>query len=142
MFEEEALPLLDPLYHMALRMTRNTNDAEDLVQETLLKVYKNLHRFQAGTNFKAWFYRILTNAFFAKRRKEKRRPTAVDLDNVSELYLYRRTAEIGLHQRTDDPAKMLMREVTGDQVAEALRALPAQYSVVATLLYSWPVRKF
>ena len=60
-FEAEALPLLDQLYGGALRMTRNPQDAEDLVQETYLKAYKSFHSFKQGTNLKAWLYRIMTN---------------------------------------------------------------------------------
>src|SRR5690606_1126870 len=62
-FERDALPFLDQLYSAALRMTRNSSDAEDLVQETFAKAYASFHQFQEGTNLKAWLYRILTNTF-------------------------------------------------------------------------------
>lgn len=74
-FEKEALPLLDQLYGGALRMTRNPQDAEDLVQETYLKAYKSFHSFKQGTNLKAWLYRIMTNNYINSYRKAKRRPT-------------------------------------------------------------------
>ena len=65
-FEKEALPLLDQLYGGALRMTRNPQDAEDLVQETYLKAYKSFHSFKQGTNLKAWLYRIMTNNYIKR----------------------------------------------------------------------------
>lgn len=56
-FEEDALPFLDQLYSAALRMTRNPQDAEDLVQETYAKAFSAFHQFRPGTNLKAWLYR-------------------------------------------------------------------------------------
>jgi RNA polymerase sigma-70 factor (ECF subfamily) len=60
-FERDALPFLDQLYAAGMRMTRNPQDAEDLVQETFAKAYSSFHQFRPGTNLKAWLYRILTN---------------------------------------------------------------------------------
>ena len=78
-FNHEAMPLLDQLYGGALRMTRNPQDAEDLVQETYLKAYKNFGSFTPGTNFAAWMHRILRNRFISNLRK--RRDTT-DIDDV------------------------------------------------------------
>ena len=71
------MPLLDQLYGAALRMTRNPADAEDLVQETFLKAYAAFGTFRAGTNLKAWLYRILTNTYINGYRKRQRQPHAV-----------------------------------------------------------------
>lgn len=71
-FTEEAMPLLDQLYGGALRMTRNPQDAEDLVQETFLKAYNAFDSFKPGTNLKAWMYRIMTNTYINSYRKKKR----------------------------------------------------------------------
>ena len=71
-------------------MTRNPADAEDLVQETYLKAYRGFGGFQEGTNLKAWLYRILTNTFINSYRAKKRRPDETELDEVEDLYLYRR----------------------------------------------------
>src|ERR671933_738818 len=73
-FERDALAYVDQLYSAALRMTRNPADAEDLVQETFAKAYSSFHQFQAGTNLKAWLYRILTNTFINTYRKKQREP--------------------------------------------------------------------
>jgi RNA polymerase sigma-70 factor, ECF subfamily len=89
-FEEEALQYGRQLYSAAMRMTRNPADAEDLVQETYLKAYRGFHTFQEGTNLKAWLYRILTNTFINKYRRDSRRPSEVELGDVEDLYLYRR----------------------------------------------------
>lgn len=89
-FERDALEYSPQLYSAALRMTRNPADAEDLVQETYLKAYRAYHTFTEGTNLKAWLYRILTNTYINKYRKDSRRPNEVDLGTVEGLYLYRR----------------------------------------------------
>ena len=71
-------------------MTRNPADAEDLVQETYLKAYRAFGSFKEGTNLKAWLYRILTNTFINSYRARRRRPEQTELDDVEDLYLYRR----------------------------------------------------
>ena len=89
-FERDALQYSRQLYSAAMRMARNTADAEDLVQETFLKAYRAYDTFEEGTNLKAWLYRILTNTYINKYRKESRRPSETDLGDVEDLYLYRR----------------------------------------------------
>jgi RNA polymerase sigma-70 factor, ECF subfamily len=88
-FERDAMQYARQLYSAAMRMTRNPADAEDLVQETFLKAYRAYHTFEEGTNLKAWLYRILTNTYINKYRKDSRRPSEVDLGSVEDLYLYR-----------------------------------------------------
>ena len=84
------MPFMGALYSAALRMTRNPADAEDLVQETYLRAYRGFPTFEDGTNLKAWLYRILTNTFINQYRAARRRPTQVDIDDIEDLYLYRR----------------------------------------------------
>jgi RNA polymerase sigma-70 factor, ECF subfamily len=88
-FESDAMPLLDALYSAALRMTRNPADAEDLVQETYAKAYASFHQFKAGTNLKAWMYRILTNTFINGYRKKQREPLASGTDEIEDWQLHR-----------------------------------------------------
>ena len=76
-FERDAIPLLDQLYGGALRMTRNPADAEDLLQETMVKAYAGFRSFREGTNLKAWLYRILTNTYINSYRKKQRQPARV-----------------------------------------------------------------
>src|ERR1700677_648583 len=89
-FADLAMKHMGSLYTAALRMTRNPADAEDLVQETYLKAFRAFASFQQGTNLKAWLYKILTNTFINSYRSKKRRPEQTELDDVEELYLYRR----------------------------------------------------
>src|SRR5437016_5354707 len=89
-FSEQAMPFMDALYTAALRLARNAADAEDLVQETYLKAYRAYDGFEEGTNLRAWLYRILTNTFINSYRSKKRRPDETDIDEVEDLYLYRR----------------------------------------------------
>src|SRR6266576_562198 len=89
-FAELAMEHMSSLYTAALRMTRNPADAEDLVQETYLKAYRGFGGFEQGTNLKAWLYRILTNTFINSYRSKKRRPEESDIEDVEDLYLYRR----------------------------------------------------
>src|ERR671915_755837 len=89
-FAELAMPYMASLYSAALRMTRNPADAEDLVQETYLRAYRGFGGFEEGTNLKAWLYRILTNTFINNYRAKKRRPDETELEEVEDLYLYRR----------------------------------------------------
>ncbi|PZP01288.1 MAG: RNA polymerase subunit sigma, partial [Corynebacterium urealyticum] len=82
------MPLLDQLYGGAMRLTRNPQDAEDLIQETYLKAYNNFGSFKQGTNLKAWLYRIMTNTYINSYRKAKRRPTESSADELSDFQLY------------------------------------------------------
>ena len=83
-FERDAMPLLDQLYGAALRMTRNPADAEDLVQETFLKAFAAFGTFRAGTNLKAWLYRILTNTYINGYRRRQRQPQQSPTDEISD----------------------------------------------------------
>ncbi|MBN2355642.1 sigma-70 family RNA polymerase sigma factor [candidate division KSB1 bacterium] len=81
-FEEIAFEYMDSLYSTALRLTRDTAEAEDLVQDTYLRAYRFFDKFEQGTNFKAWIFKILTNTFINKYRKKVRTPQQVQLDKV------------------------------------------------------------
>lgn len=134
-FEESLAPLLDRAYGLAYTLTRNPTDAEDLLQEAALRGLRRFETFELGTNFRAWFYRLLVNCHYERHRQTRRRPSTVELDDVEvgELYLYRRTAEAGLHELGDDPARMVMSKLTTEQVMGALAELPEEYRVVAQL---------
>jgi RNA polymerase sigma-70 factor (ECF subfamily) len=110
-FERDAMQYTRQLYSAAMRMTRNPSDAEDLVQETFLKAYRAYDTFEEGTNLKAWLYRILTNTYINKYRKESRRPTEVDLGTVEDFYLYRRVG-------SDESAEVA--RTTEDRVLDGL----------------------
>lgn len=134
-FEALLTPILDLAYGMALRLARNRADAEDLVQEAALRAFRAFDSFEPGTNFKAWFLRILMNQFLQGYRKHRREPETVDVENVEDLYLYARTREVGLHAWSPDPAQLLMSKLDEEQVAAAVGALPAEYRAVAVLYF-------
>src|ERR1700726_2942967 len=79
-FEELAMPLFDSLYNFARWLAQNSNDAEDLVQETYLKALRSFASFQPGTNFRAWMFKILKNTFLSSRSELEWRMT-IDLDS-------------------------------------------------------------
>jgi RNA polymerase sigma-70 factor (ECF subfamily) len=134
-FEALLTPLLEAAYGTALRLTRNAADAEDLVQDAAYLACRGFKSFEAGTNFKAWFFRILTNAFYSKYRRQKRAGTQVELEDTPELYLFCQTAAAGLHADTPDPAAVLMNRLDSEAVSRAVESLPDEYRVVATLYF-------
>jgi RNA polymerase sigma-70 factor (ECF subfamily) len=134
-FEGLLEPILDGAFGTALRFTRNRTDAEDLVQEAALLACRGFKTFERGSNFRAWFLRILTNCFYSKYRKRKRQGTEIELDDAPELLLYCQTAAAGLHAQVEDPAQLLMGKMATEQVEEAIAALPDEYRVVATLYF-------
>jgi len=127
--------LLNSAYGIALHLTRERSTAEDLVQEAAYLAFRAFATFEQGTNFKAWFFRILTNAFYSKYRREKHERGNVSMDDPAPLYLYSRTWELGLHANDADPAQLLLDRIDGECVAEALDALPTEYRVVASLYF-------
>jgi RNA polymerase sigma-70 factor (ECF subfamily) len=131
-FADQALEFMPALYSAALRMTRNSADAEDLVQETYLKAYRSFGSFEEGTNLRAWLYRILTNTYINAYRAKQRRPDERDLDEVEDLYLYRRLGALeGVAGRSAEDE--LMDLFTDDEVKAALESLPEQFRLAVYL---------
>lgn len=127
-FEQDALPLLDQLYGGALRMTRNPQDAEDLVQETYLKAYKAFHSFKPGTNLKAWLYRIMTNTYINMYRKKQRQPTQTPTEEITDYQLvdtYSHTST-GLESAEVEALKNL----PDGQIADAMNELSPEFRMV------------
>jgi RNA polymerase sigma-70 factor (ECF subfamily) len=131
-FQDEALPLLDSLYAGALRMTRNPADAEDLVQETMLRAYRSFDRFEPGTNLKAWLFRILTNAYINVYRKRQREPQKVSQDDIEEFDLYR---ELKNHdpQFSATPETIVLDSLVDGDIIEAIDSLPEQFRLAVIL---------
>lgn len=132
-FVDQAMELMPSLYAAAMRMTRNPADAEDLVQETYLKAYRGFGGFQEGTNLKAWLYRILTNTFINQYRARKRRPEESELDEVEDLYLYRRLGGLEAAQVGRSAEDELMDFFTDHEVKEAIESLPEQFRMAVLL---------
>jgi len=130
-FERDAMPLLDQLYGAALRMTRNPADAEDLVQETYLKAYAAFASFKAGTNIKAWLYRILTNTYINGYRKRQRQPLQHPTDEITDWQL----AQAGEHSSTGlRSAEVEALDLLPDSdVKTALQELPEEFRMAVYL---------
>ena len=132
-FADLAMEYMPALYSAALRMTRNPSDAEDLVQETYLKAYRAFGGFEAGSNLKAWLYRILTNTYINTYRAKKRRPEIADVEDVEDLYLYRRLSgdqPTGLGRSAEDVA---LDRFTDDDVKSAIESLPDSFRIAVLL---------
>jgi len=132
-FAELAMEHMPSLYSAALRMTRNPADAEDLVQETFLKAYRAFGRFEEGTNLKAWLYKILTNTFINSYRAAKRRPEKADVEDVEDLYLYRRLGGLqgaGTGRSAEDE---VFDRFTDDEVKRAIESLPDTFRIAVLL---------
>ena len=132
-FERDAMQFAPQLYSAALRMTRNPADAEDVVQETFLKAYRAYDSFQAGTNLKAWLYRILTNTYINRYRKKQRRPNEVELGEVEDLYLYKRvgSAETGSASRSAEME--VLESLVEEDVRAAIDSLPEHFRMPVLL---------
>jgi RNA polymerase sigma-70 factor (ECF subfamily) len=132
-FSSDAMQYTENLYSAALRMTHNAADAEDLVQETFLKAYRGYDSFQAGTNLKAWLYRILTNTYINIYRAKKRRPDESNLEDVEDLYLYRRLGGLEAVQAGRSAEEEVLDRITDVDVKGAIDSLPEQFRLAVVL---------
>ena len=121
------------LYAAAMRLTRNQADAEDLVQDTFLKAYRAYEGFEEGSNLRAWLYRILTNSYINTYRAKQRRPEETDLDDVEDLYLYRRLGSLEAALASRSAEDQLFDLFTDDEVKAALEDLPEAFRVPVLL---------
>ena len=130
-FEAEAMTYLDQLYSAALRMTRNSADAEDLVQETFAKAFAAFHQYRPGTNLKAWLYRILTNTFINTYRKKQRQPQQSDASDIEDYQLARAESHTSKGLRSAE-AEALDRLPDSD-VTRALAEIPEDFRIAVYL---------
>ena len=119
-FEREALVHLDVLYRVALRLTGNPADADDLVQETMLKAYRAWHQYQQGTNAKGWLLTILRHAFINEYRRRTRHPETVDVDAIEPFAVFEDLQE-------EDPQGRFFDQIVDDEVLRAIDELPEQF---------------
>ena len=132
-FETEALSFIDALYRTGLRMTRSEAEAEDLVQETYIRAFRFRHQYTAGTNMKAWLFRILTNTFINQYRRKAARPQTTELDDVEESILYRQMRDVSPGSASPDPEAELVDHTLSSEVKEALEALPEKFRTTVLL---------
>lgn len=125
-FAHEAVPLRDIMYRHAFRMSRNHADAEDLVQEAMMKAYASFHTFRRGTNMQAWLLRILINGYIGEYRKKRRQPVHYSAEEFTEQRLvqtYTRSASAGLRSAEDQALDSL----PDNDIKSAMEALPQQF---------------
>jgi RNA polymerase sigma-70 factor, ECF subfamily len=132
-FEREALPYLPALYAAALRMTRHERDAEDLVQDTMLRAYRFFDTFEAGTNCKAWLFRILTNVFCNRYREREREHEIMSEAEASSANLEQFLAGAGVHSDVHDVEGALLGHMVSSEVEKALAAVPSDFRMAVIL---------
>jgi RNA polymerase sigma-70 factor (ECF subfamily) len=132
LFEAQALPHTDALYRTARRMTRNDADAEDLVQETMLKAYRFFSRFEQGTNIRAWLFKIMTNLYINRYRKQSRAPQELSVDEMEDFVLFRQMTEDGVYD-PNRPDERVFGKLFADEVKREIDNLPDEFRTVAVL---------
>ena len=133
-FQAELMPVIDPLYNFAYRLTLDEDDANDLVQETYLKAYRFFEYFEPGTNAKAWLFRILKNSFINDFRKKSKQPAKVDYSEIEGYYNpedVESDSDVG--GSSSDMRQQSVRDLIGDEVASALNSLPVDFRTVIIL---------
>jgi RNA polymerase sigma-70 factor, ECF subfamily len=126
-FERDVKPVIEPLRRRAIRLTSTTADAEDLLQETLLKAYAGRHSFQQGTNLSAWMFRIMTNTYISSYRNKKRQPAQCPTDQLTD----RQLAVSAAHR----PAALWSAEdqalatLADPRIKAAMQALPEKFRI-------------
>ena len=130
-FEAAALPHLDALYNMAYRLTRNPEDAEDLIQETFFKAYKYYDKFEEGTNLKAWLFRIMKNSFINGYRKRQSQPPESAFSDIEESFENVMVDDSGTIK---NPEEEILESVLDEDVQQALDALRDDYRMVILLV--------
>jgi len=132
-FEEGVLAQLDSLYRTALRMTSNPQEAEDLVQETMLKAFRFAHTFQPGTNLRAWLFRILNTSAINRYRKQATHPVTTSLPEGEDFYLYNRIRDLSGQELTSAAEDEVLSHYLDEDVYKALNDLPPNFRMAVML---------
>lgn len=128
-FEKEAVPHMDALFNFALRMTGDSDEADDLVQETYLKAFRFFDKFEKGTNCKAWLFRIMKNTYINSYRKSSKEPDKVDYEEVENFYE-------NIKPSSTDSAhleKEMYDNLLDDELSNAIASLPEDFRTVIIL---------
>jgi len=129
LFEEELLPHADALYNFAYHLTYNEADANDLVQETYMKAFRFINSFDAGTNAKAWLFKILKNGFINEYRKKKKEPNKVDYEDAVAFQEGDDDNSVAVFDLRED----IFDDMLGDEITVALDKLPDDFKTVILL---------
>ncbi len=128
-FENEAIPHMDALYNFALKMTGDSDVADDLIQETYMRAFRFFDKFEKGTNAKAWLFRILKNTFINDYRKESKSPDKVDYDDVQNFYENIKSSDVKTQHLQEDAFHSLL----DDDLTKALQDLAEDFRTVVIL---------
>jgi len=128
-FHGEFMPHINSMYNFAYRLTMDSDDAKDLLQDTYLKAYRFIDSFQQGTNAKAWLFRILKNSFINDYRKKSKEPSKVDYQEVESFY----NSEDVDRQITPDLRVEALQDMIGDEISDALNSLDVDFKTVIIL---------
>jgi RNA polymerase sigma-70 factor (ECF subfamily) len=134
-FESLFAACVSSAFGVAMRLTRNQADAEDLVQDAAFLAHRGFASFTPGSNFRAWFLKILINCYYSSRRRQKSRPVTSDLDDTPDLYLYARSGQAGFPTQGPDPAAQLLDKLGTQRIVAAINRLPEEYRIVSTLYF-------
>ncbi len=132
-FEAGVIAQLDSLYRTALRLTRNQQEAEDLVQETMLKAFRFSKSYQPGTNLRAWLFRILNTSAINRYRKQATHPTPATLPDGEEFYLYNRIRDLSGQELTKAAEDEVLSKYLDEDVYKALYDLPINFRMPVIL---------
>jgi RNA polymerase sigma-70 factor (ECF subfamily) len=127
-FEREVVPLHGSLYRQACRMSRNHADAEDLLQDTMMKAYAGFESFRTGSNLKAWLFRILTNTYINGYRRERRQPVQSSTEQITEQSLAAAYARVTTAQRSAEDH--VLDSLPDKEIQAAMQTLPPQFREV------------
>src|SRR6266568_9486137 len=126
-FEAGVLTHLDSLYRTALRLTHNQQEAEDLVQETMLKAFRFANTYQRGTNLRAWLFRILNTSAINRYRKQATHPTTTPLPEGEDFYLYNRIRDLSGQELSIGAEDEVLAQYLDEEVYKALNDLPFNF---------------
>src|SRR5437762_10280881 len=132
-FEAGVIAQLDSLYRTALRLTHNPQEAEDLVQETMLKAFRFAHSYQPGTNLRAWLFRILNTSAINRYRKQATHPTPSSLPEGEEFYLYNQIRDLNGQELNQGAEEEVLSRYLDEDVYQALNDLPPNFRMAVVL---------
>jgi len=128
-FDSEVIPFTDALKSFALKMTNDSDDADDLLQDTLMKAFRFFDKFEKGTNMKAWLFQIMKNSFINNYRKNSKEPNKVDYEDVQNFYENIKAEDVkSQHYQSD-----AFSDVLDDEITTALSKLPDDFRTIVFL---------
>jgi RNA polymerase sigma-70 factor (ECF subfamily) len=124
---------MDALYHLAAHLTRDRTAAQDLVQEAYLRAFRFFDTYTAGTNIRAWLFRILRNTFINRYRAARARPDEVDFDTIEPVYDTVVDGAWSSGSQAPSPEASVLDGIVDEEISEAIASLPEEYRTVVVL---------